>query len=195
MRLSRHAMYQHIFNSVSLPLHGRILGISGLKYFTGSTNLKLDREVIASDAEIIEADFPEVSMTQLPYADNSFDVVISDQVIEHIEGDVQTAIEETRRVLKPGGIAIHTSVCMQPIHWGPKDMWRFTPDGLRYLTRAFSQTISCGSWGNKWVHILFLLYERSRDWNVPNQPYHPLHKLADFNDPKYPLMVWIIVKK
>lgn len=40
--------------------------------------------------------------TTLPFADNSFDVVITSEVLEHIQDDV-TAIAEMFRVLKPGG--------------------------------------------------------------------------------------------
>ncbi len=40
--------------------------------------------------------------TQLPFADDSFDVVITSEVLEHIQDDV-AAIAEMVRVLKPGG--------------------------------------------------------------------------------------------
>ena len=40
--------------------------------------------------------------TNLPFADNSFDVVITSEVLEHIQDDV-AAIAEMVRVLKPGG--------------------------------------------------------------------------------------------
>lgn len=195
MRMTRHFMYSNIFASLNLPLRGKILGVSGLKYFRGSKNYTPDREIIAKDAEITETHFPETSFLQLPYEDNFFDVVISDQVLEHIEGDVQKAMDESRRVLKTGGIAIHTSVCIQPIHWGPKDLWRFTPDGLRHLCRDFSEIITCESWGNRWAHTLFFLYDRSRDWDVPKRKFSILHWLATYNDTLYPLTVWIVVKK
>ncbi len=40
--------------------------------------------------------------TQLPFADDSFDVVITSEVLEHIQDDV-AAIAEMVRVLRPGG--------------------------------------------------------------------------------------------
>jgi SAM-dependent methyltransferase len=39
---------------------------------------------------------------RIPYDDNSFDVVVSNQVFEHIQ-DAPTALREIHRVLKPGG--------------------------------------------------------------------------------------------
>lgn len=195
MRITRHHMYKSIFDALPLPLNGSILGIDSLKYFRGSKNFSPDRKIIEDDADVKEVFYPEVSMLKLPFADNTFDAVISDQVLEHIEGDVFQAIEESRRVLKPGGLAIHTSICIQPIHWGPKDMWRFTPDGLRYLCRNFSEIVVCESWGNRWAHALFFLHDKARDWEVPERKISPVHWLASKNDPGYPLTVWIIAKK
>jgi SAM-dependent methyltransferase len=44
--------------------------------------------------------------SRLPYPDNSFDLVLSDQVLEHVF-DMRSALLEQARVLKPGGLAIH----------------------------------------------------------------------------------------
>jgi dolichol-phosphate mannosyltransferase len=45
------------------------------------------------------------SVLALPFADNSFDCLISDQVIEHLPND-EVLFTEMRRVLKPGGTLI-----------------------------------------------------------------------------------------
>jgi SAM-dependent methyltransferase len=45
--------------------------------------------------------------TSMPYADNSFDLVVAFDVLEHIENDAK-AISELRRVLRPGGAFIFT---------------------------------------------------------------------------------------
>ena len=51
--------------------------------------------------------------TRLPFADDSFDVVITSEVLEHIQNDV-AAIAEMVRVLKPGGRFAATVPA-----WGP----------------------------------------------------------------------------
>ncbi|TSC72509.1 MAG: methyltransferase family protein [Parcubacteria group bacterium Gr01-1014_70] len=188
-------MYMRIFSALSLPLRGQILGISGLKYFHGSPHFTPPQAIFADDAIITEADYPDVSILSLPYADNSFDVVIADQILEHVEGDPQEAVDEIHRVLKPGGIAIITSVFMYPAHWGPKDMWRFSPDGLRYLCRNFSEIIQCEGWGNRWYHTLGMFHKKIRDWKVPDRRLSIIYWLANKNENDWPAAVWIVVKK
>ncbi|WP_295387966.1 class I SAM-dependent methyltransferase [uncultured Thiodictyon sp.] len=43
---------------------------------------------------------------QLPFADRSFDLIISDQVLEHVQDQVGM-LRELHRVMRPGGVALH----------------------------------------------------------------------------------------
>jgi SAM-dependent methyltransferase len=56
--------------------------------------------------------------TRLPFTDHTFDVVITSEVLEHIQDDV-TAIAEMYRVLRPGGIFAVTVPSWLPevINW------------------------------------------------------------------------------
>lgn len=56
---------------------------------------------------------------QIPFADNSFDVITSLDMIEHIEDD-SSAIREMHRVLKPGGQLIIFTPAYQFL-WGLQD--------------------------------------------------------------------------
>ncbi|MCI5058783.1 MAG: class I SAM-dependent methyltransferase [Flavobacteriales bacterium] len=56
------------------------------------------------------------SILEMPFEDNSFDVVVSSEVIEHIPEPLK-AIDEIYRVLKPGGIVILST---------PNRLWFFT---------------------------------------------------------------------
>ena len=55
----------------------------------------------AKGVVVIESDLNDV----LPFDDDRFDVVVSNQVIEHLH-DTDRFVGEIRRVLKPGGLAV-----------------------------------------------------------------------------------------
>lgn len=86
-------------------------------------------------------DGPEVDVVgkawSLPFEDNSFDVIISTQVLEHTE-KVEKTVEEIQRVLKPGGTLFISAPFAFQEHGGPYDFWRFTQYGLRTLFSKFS---------------------------------------------------------
>ena len=54
-----------------------------------------------------KAKFQKADLTQLPYKNASFDVVVCTEVIEHI-GAYKKLIEELKRVLKRGGLLVMT---------------------------------------------------------------------------------------
>ncbi len=188
-------MYKKIFAALPLPLEGKILGISGMKYWIGSRNYTPPEKVISDDANLVEAEYPEINVLSLPYKNGSFDYVICDQVLEHIEGNMEIAVSEIRRVLKPGGMAVFASPFIYPIHFGPKDLWRISTDGWKYLTKDFSETIACDSWGNRLFLGLMFLYPKIGNWQIPDNKYSFKNYLATKNNIEYPLITWTIVKK
>lgn len=139
------------------------------------------------------ANYPDVSIVDLPYPDESFDIVISDQVLEHVEGDPYTAVDECHRVLKKGGYVIHTTCFINPVHGAPDDYWRFTPNALKLLHKNFETVEELGGWGNK--DVWKFVDEGIRGIPVPHKAWHPLNKLATKNDPLWPIVTWIIAKK
>jgi SAM-dependent methyltransferase len=51
--------------------------------------------------------YPEVDMHAIPYPDETFDLVVHSDTLEHVENPVH-ALQECRRVLKPGGALCFT---------------------------------------------------------------------------------------
>jgi SAM-dependent methyltransferase len=68
-------------------------------------------------------------------ADESFDVVLCTQVLEHCD-DPFRGIREIRRILAPGGHAILSVPHVWFFHPHPRDHWRFTQQGLARLCES-----------------------------------------------------------
>jgi SAM-dependent methyltransferase len=182
--LTRFYMYQRLRNVCSA------INSPDIKVLSISNSQDLTNVIGLSNTVILNACYPEYDILSLPFKDESFDVVVSDQVLEHIRGDPQIAINETRRVLRKGGIAVHTTCFMNPIHEHPIDMWRFTPSSLEYLCRGWGEIIECGGWGNKVAFLCINLGLRMIP--IPHAIWHPLHKLAIADDKNFPIVTWIV---
>jgi SAM-dependent methyltransferase len=72
------------------------------------------------------------SLHTIPVADDHFDAVFCNAVLEHVANPVEV-VEEVYRVLKPGGFFYLCIPFMQPEHLDPTDFQRYTKDGLRKL--------------------------------------------------------------
>jgi len=83
---------------------------------------------------------------QLPLADQSFDAVIIQAVLEHVL-DPAAVVAEIFRVLKPGAMVYAETPFLQHVHEGAFDFTRFTESGHRYLFRDFGLIRSGASAG------------------------------------------------
>ena len=72
----------------------------------------------------------------LPFADNTFDAVISQAVFEHLQYP-ELAMQEIRRVLKPGGLVKIDTAFLQPEHGYPYHFFNVTETGLLHWLRDF----------------------------------------------------------
>lgn len=70
----------------------------------------------------------------------SVGTVLTLDTLEHVEYP-RKAVDEIRRILKPNGIAIISSVMKFPIHDYPYDYWRYTPEAFRSLLREFADSM------------------------------------------------------
>lgn len=184
--VTRYFMYEHLPSVLKdRPRAGKVLSISH--------STRLCKVLGLGDLQITEANYPASNILSLPFPDNEFDYVVSDQVLEHVEGNPQQAVDECFRVLKAGGVATHTTCLIQPIHPSPMDLWRFTPDGLRYLCRTASTIIDSGAWGN--LYVLLYTSLGLRNDGVPKAKWHPVHSLATICAPSWPIVTWIAARK
>lgn len=77
----------------------------------------------------------------LPVPDASYDVVLSTQVLEHVD-DPRTYLAECHRVLRPGGRLLLSTHGHMIYHPDPVDFWRWTGPGLRREVERAGLTVS-----------------------------------------------------
>ncbi|MBI3668695.1 MAG: class I SAM-dependent methyltransferase [Acidobacteria bacterium] len=90
----------------------------------------------------------------LPFADNSFDGVVIQAVLEYV-ADPERCVEEIYRVLKSEGIVYSEAPFMQQVH-ARSDFTRFTALGHRRLYRRFAE-ISSGVTGGPGMALAWSL--------------------------------------
>jgi SAM-dependent methyltransferase len=124
--------------------------------------------------------------------DGQFDVVYSHQVVEHIPKP-WLAGQELVRVLKPGGIGLHTTCAFNPRHGPPafNDYYRFLPDGLAELFDGVEMLVKAG-WGNRQALIYNLAIDDGHG-GLGGRRFHPL--VGQANDENYPWVTWVIFRK
>ncbi|HUE29222.1 MAG TPA: methyltransferase domain-containing protein, partial [Solirubrobacteraceae bacterium] len=71
----------------------------------------------------------------LPIPDESFDAVLSTQVLEHV-AEPSDVLRELHRVLRPGGRVYVTLPLAWELHEEPFDFYRYTRYGISHLLRA-----------------------------------------------------------
>lgn len=154
----------------------------GIDWLLPAINSYTAIDKIAYLIERLKQKYPEskFSSGNIPplssFADNSFDSIVSFQVIEHIQDD-QLFLKEIHRVLKPGGIALITtpnrpySLSRNPWH-----IREYTAQELTALAKLFFNEVTMkGITGNDKV---MEYYERNKKsvkrlmrWDVFNLQY------------------------
>lgn len=72
----------------------------------------------------------------LPFSDESFDIVLITEVMEHVF-EPKYILSEAFRVLKRGGVIIGTVPHIYPLHEVPYDNYRYTPYAINLLFESY----------------------------------------------------------
>jgi SAM-dependent methyltransferase len=127
--------------------------------------------------------YPEFDLCAPLAEQKRYDVVICEQVLEHVV-DPWTAVANLRGLCEPGGHVVVSTPFLVRVHELPeyamRDYWRFTPRGLRVLLEGSGLEVEkVGSWGNRACVVgNFNRWSAYRSWL-------PLRNERDF-----PLQVW-----
>ena len=135
-------------------VHGELLDVGcGSKpykdtYFSAATSyVGVDYASEKSRPDII------ASALSLPLDNESFDTVVSTELLEHVP-DPLRALREMHRVLKPGGHLILSTPMYWPRHEIPHDYFRYPYDGLLYLVKESGfELVRIFNRGNAYVFL------------------------------------------
>jgi len=133
-------------------------------------------------------DYPDYDVCAGPLAREQFDLVIAEQVFEHVLRP-DLAAGNVYRMLRPGGSFVISTPFLLKVHGHPSDLYRWTEQGMRQLleTAGFSVTAT-GSWGNR--ECLFADMKPGLDWTMYDPRLHKLH-----NEPQFAIVVWAFAQK
>jgi hypothetical protein len=128
--------------------------------------------------------YPDFDVCAPPAGSARFDVVICDQVLEHVV-DPFAAARSLAALAVPDGYVVVGVPFLVRVHPAPSDYWRFTADGLRVLLeRAGLDVLTARAWGNRHcVNANFRVWAKKPWW------------ASDANDPDLPVNVWAIAQK
>lgn len=119
-----------------------------LKHSDVTEYIGLDIENSLTYDKTIKPDFFWDGKT-MPFDDNSFDCILSTEVMEHCS-DFNTYIQENIRVLKPGGYMFFTVPFLWPLHETPGDNFRYTPFALQHIFKKYNTSeahiFALGGW-------------------------------------------------
>lgn len=118
---------------------------------------------------------------------NTYDCFIATQTYVMID-DLDAAIKESERILKPGGILLVTLPCLGPVFNKKNHYWRFTAASSYYLFGKYfpKKSLSITTYGNALVGQAFWVGLGREDMTKDELEYH---------DPYFPLLVSVRATK
>jgi SAM-dependent methyltransferase len=135
---------------------GRVLDVGGARQ-RGAFRRSAGARWVVADIE--RAFRPDVGadVQALPFRDAVFDAIKATELLEHVP-EVARALDECRRVLRPGGHLVITAPFLERLHGDPGDYSRFTRSMWeRLLAAADLKPVTIAEQGGYFTHLAGLL--------------------------------------
>ena len=121
------------------------LDISGADVYYGGSKTREE----AQRAGLLGAAVREIQDGRIPFDDSSFDLVVNNQVMEHVE-DLDAVLQEIHRVLRPGGAVLSIFPSRDVFREGhigiPFSHWFARDSRLRFYFTWALRSLGLGTW-------------------------------------------------
>lgn len=126
-----------------------------------SNNITWDTLNIFDDKRLT---FPNSPQYSFPIMDDTYDIVISANVIEHVK-KIWKWIPELARITKTGGLVITVNPVSWNYHEDPVDCWRIYPEGMKALYEDAGLKVELSKFENlESMELLNRPYNASKMW-------------------------------
>jgi len=172
-------------------------------------------EAVAERAEAARRRGIEVVVTDLttglPYAESTFDAVVSNQVIEHLH-DTDSFVSECARVVRPGGVVVTSTENLASWHnlvallcgWQP-----FSLTNVSRVTSGLGNPLALyrglpHTQPETWQHIRVFAYRALRELfeahglvveSILGAGYYPLPAAVGLRDPRHAAFITAIARR
>ena len=129
-------------------------------------------------------DFPDFDLCNPPDDLPQFDIVLCEQVLEHVP-DAWRAARTLHDLAEPEGYVLVTTPFLYKVHPAPGDYWRFTRDGMTVLLESAGlRVVTVEGWGNR---------SAVRASVRRDPPYRFWRSLK--NNPNLPIVIWALAQR
>lgn len=130
--------------------------------------------------------YPDYDVCEGALSDQTFDLVIADQVFEHLLWPYRAG-RNIYKMVRPGGYVLLSVPFLVRIH-DKVDCTRWTETGLKHFLAECGfplDEVKTGSWGNR-----ACVKANFNDWARYRKRIHSLR-----NEPRFPYVVWALARK
>jgi hypothetical protein len=147
----------------------------------GGDRILADARYINVDCEQYQLPSVYADVLKLPFKADTFDLVFAQALLEHVP-DPFAAVEEIRRVTKPGGTAWAGMAFLQPVHAVPSHYFNATAWGIQELFRNL-EVLEVSWFGELSFTIDWLLQAAGVAEQLPAEEYRAIMERIRALDP------------